>query len=106
MTSARAARPASSQAPEGLAETRLSLLIQFQVPMWRQICDGIDQQSGFTSHDPAIAREKQQCLDSEQIVRDELLNKWSSFMPVDKGHCVNESNTGGEASYTERLTCL
>ncbi len=71
-----------------------------------QVCDGIAQQGGVTFHDPAIAQEKKNCLDSEQATRDELVKQWSNFTPADKTSCVNESKMGGESSYTELLTCL
>ena len=71
-----------------------------------QVCEGIAQQGGVTFHDPAIAQEKKNCLDSEQATRDELVKQWSSFAPADKTSCVNESRMGGESSYTELLTCL
>jgi hypothetical protein len=71
-----------------------------------QVCEGIAKQGGVTFHDPAIAQEKKNCLDSEQAIRDEIVKQWPSFSPVDKTHCVNESVMGGESSYTELLTCL
>lgn len=71
-----------------------------------EVCEGIAKQGGVTFHDPAIAQEKKNCLDSEQSIRDELVKQWPSFSPADKTHCVNESVMGGESSYTELLTCL
>ena len=71
-----------------------------------QVCEGIAKQGGVTFHDPAIAQEKKNCLDSEQAIRDELVKQWPSFSPADKTHCVNELVMGGESSYTELLTCL
>ena len=60
----------------------------------------------MTFHDPAIAQEKKNCLESEQATRDELVKQWSSFNAADKISCVNELRMGGESSYTELLTCL
>src|SRR5580704_3838807 len=71
-----------------------------------QVCQGIAQQGGVTFHDPQIAQEKKDCLDSEQAIRNELVKQWPSFSPVDKTACTNESRMGGESSYTELLTCL
>jgi hypothetical protein len=71
-----------------------------------QVCQGIAQQGGVTFHDPAIAQEKKDCLDSEQSTRDELAKQWSTFSAADKTACTNESRMGGESSYTELLTCL
>jgi hypothetical protein len=71
-----------------------------------QVCQGIAQQGGVTFHDPQIAQEKKDCLDSEQAIRDELVQKWPSFNATDKIACTNESRMGGDSSYTELLTCL
>jgi hypothetical protein len=71
-----------------------------------QVCEGIAKQGGVTFHDPAIAQEKKNCLDSEKTTRDELVKLWPSFSGADKISCVNESRMGGESSYTELLTCL
>jgi len=71
-----------------------------------QVCDGIAKQGGVTFHDPAIAQEKKNCLESEEVIRQQLVKQWSSFAPADKVSCVNESRMGGESSYTELLTCL
>jgi len=71
-----------------------------------QVCEGIAQQGGVTFHDPQIAQEKKDCLDSEKQIRADLVKQWSSFSPADKTACTNESEMGGESSYTELLTCL
>jgi len=71
-----------------------------------QVCEGIAKQGGVTFHDPAIAQEKKNCLESEQAIRDELVKQWSSFTAADKTSCANESKMGGESSYTELLACL
>jgi hypothetical protein len=71
-----------------------------------EVCDGIAKQGGVTFHDPAIAQEKKNCLESEAAIRNELVKQWSNFSAADKTHCVNESIMGGESSYTELLTCL
>jgi len=71
-----------------------------------QVCEGIAQQGGVTFHDPQIAREKKNCIESEQSIRAELTKQWSTFSAADRTHCVNESVMGGESSYTELLTCL
>jgi len=71
-----------------------------------QTCEGIAQQGGVTFHDPAIAQEKKECLDSEQAIRDQLSKQWSTFSAADRSACVRESTMGGDSSYTELLTCL
>ena len=71
-----------------------------------QVCEGIAKQGGVTFHDPAVAKEKQNCLDSEHATRAELAKKWSEFTAADRTSCVNEARMGGDSSYTELLTCL
>ena len=46
-----------------------------------QVCAGIAKQGGVTFHDPAVAKEKQNCLESERATRDELAKKWSRIHP-------------------------
>jgi hypothetical protein len=70
------------------------------------VCDGIAKQGGVTFHDPKITQEKKNCLDTEATVRSELVKQWAKFDRADRTSCVNESEMGGESSYTELLTCL
>ena len=71
------------------------------------VCQGIAVQGGSSFHDyTAIAKEKQDCLQTEKEVRDQLVQRWSSFTPTDKNACINEAEMGGDSSYTELLTCL
>jgi hypothetical protein len=71
-----------------------------------QVCQGIAVQGGSSFHDPSIPKQKQDCLDSEREVRQQLVKQWGSFSAADKRDCVNESTMGGDSSYTELLTCL
>jgi hypothetical protein len=48
----------------------------------------------------------QQCVQSEQVVRDEIKKEWPTFTTSDKTDCVALAKTGGESSYTELLTCM
>jgi hypothetical protein len=70
------------------------------------ICKGIAEQGGVTFSDPRIAQEKKNCIGREQVVREQVAKQWSSFLPADRTHCVNETMMGGQSSYTELLTCL
>ena len=45
-------------------------------------------------------------MQSEQAVREQIKKEWSTFSASDKSHCVALAKTGGEASYTELLTCM
>jgi hypothetical protein len=90
------------------AQLTMPIAIADSVPVLNveQVCAGIAQQGGVTFHDPAIAKEKKNCLDSEREVRNEIAKQWSTFSAADRTSCVNESKMGGESSYTELLTCL
>jgi hypothetical protein len=45
-------------------------------------------------------------VQSEQEVREQIKKEWSTFSASDKSHCVALAKTGGEASYTELITCM
>ena len=73
----------------------------------RPVCRGIASQSA----DPGVGQRNQtetfqQCMESEQTVREQLKQEWSAFSAADKRHCVTLATTGGELSNTELLTCL
>jgi|SRR5689334_13493957 hypothetical protein len=68
------------------------------------VCRGIASQSEL---EVGLQRTNfEQCLQSEQAVRDEVKKEWSTFSTADKTHCVALAKTGGESSYTELLTCM
>jgi hypothetical protein len=69
------------------------------------VCRGIASQSG-DSLEAGLASTSEQCVQSEQVVREQLKKEWSTFSAADKKHCVTLSKIGGESSYTELLTCL
>jgi hypothetical protein len=48
----------------------------------------------------------EQCVQTEQAVREQVKKEWSTFSTADKSHCVALANTGGESSYTELITCM
>jgi hypothetical protein len=68
------------------------------------VCRGIASQGELEAGLQQVSF--QQCLQSEQAVRDELKKQWSTFSTADKSHCVALAKTGGESSYTELLTCM
>ena len=70
------------------------------------VCKGIAEQGGVTFRDPSVAQEKKNCIEREEVVREQVAKQWSSFLPADRTHCVNETMMGGQSSYTELLTCL
>jgi chromosome segregation ATPase len=72
----------------------------------RPVCRGIASQSSSNPADVGIKTTFEQCVQSEQEVREELKKEWSTFSAADKQHCVSLAKTGGESSNTELLTCL
>jgi DNA repair exonuclease SbcCD ATPase subunit len=70
----------------------------------RPVCRGIASQSGLEAGLQRTSFE--QCVQSEQTVREQLKKEWSTFTTADKSHCVTLAKTGGESSYTELITCL
>src|SRR6516165_11733136 len=71
----------------------------------RPVC-GIASQSSSNPADVGIKTTFEQCVQSEQQVREELKKEWSTFSAADKQHCVSLAKTGGESTNTELLTCL
>src|SRR6516225_8769297 len=70
----------------------------------RPVCRGIASQSEL---EVGLQQTNfEQCLQSEQAVREELKKGWSTFSTADKTHCVALAKTGGESSYTELITCM
>jgi len=69
------------------------------------VCRGIASQSG-ESLEAGLRSTSDQCVQSEQQVREQLKKEWSTFSAADKRHCITLSKIGGESSYTELLTCL
>jgi hypothetical protein len=72
----------------------------------RQVCRGIASQSADPLAIGLMKNNLEECVKSEQGVREQIKEKWSTFSAGDKQHCVTLAKTGGESSYTELLTCL
>jgi hypothetical protein len=45
-------------------------------------------------------------MKSEQTDREAMIKEWSTFSADDKSHCITETTMGGEASYTDLVTCM
>jgi hypothetical protein len=70
----------------------------------RPVCRGIASQSELEA---GLQRTNfEQCVQSEQAVREQLKKEWPNFSAADKQHCVSLARTGGESSYTELITCM
>lgn len=72
----------------------------------RPVCRGIASQSASNPADVGIKTTFEQCIQSEQAVREQLKQAWPTFSAADKQHCISLATTGGESSNTELLTCL
>jgi hypothetical protein len=89
-----------------LASTILAMADDVPVLNVKPVCRGIADQSAEPSERGGPDLAFDQCVQSEQSVRQELAKQWSSFGASDKMHCTKEATMGGEASYTDLLTCL
>jgi hypothetical protein len=72
----------------------------------KPVCHGIAAQGMDPSETGGPDLAMSQCVASEQEVRGQLVKAWSGFASADKQHCTNEATMGGEASYTDLITCL
>jgi hypothetical protein len=72
----------------------------------KPVCRGIALQGSDPSERGGPDLSFNNCIDSEEQVRNELTKAWSTFAPADKGHCVRETTMGGLSSYTDLITCL
>jgi hypothetical protein len=70
----------------------------------KPVCHGIAMQGELEAGLQQTSFE--QCVQSEQAVRNEIKKNWSTFTTPDKTSCVSLARTGGEPSYTELLTCM
>jgi hypothetical protein len=77
---------------------------QYPVLDVNPVCHGIADQSDLEAG--LRATNFDQCVQTEQATRQELIKEWSNFTSDDKAHCVAETTMGGESSYTELVTCL
>jgi chromosome segregation ATPase len=71
----------------------------------RPVCRGIASQAAEPLA-KGLPSSFDECVKSEQEVREQLRKQWSAFSAADKQHCVTLAKTGGESSYTELITCL
>jgi len=55
----------------------------------RPVCCGIASQSSSNPADVGIKTTFEQCVQSEQQVREGLKKEWSTFSAADKQHCVS-----------------
>ena len=62
----------------------------------RPVCRGIAQQGGATGREADTSSEIDNCIKSEQAMRDQIVKDWSTFSAPDRTSCVTESKMGGE----------
>lgn len=91
-----------------LLMTAISAARSAEVPLLnvQQVCRGIAQQAMDPSETGGPDLAMSQCVSSEREVRGELVKAWSTFVLADKQHCTREATVGGDASYTDLITCL
>ena len=71
-----------------------------------QVCRGIAQHATAPGERGGPDLSLEQCISSEQEIRQRLARQWSTFAPADRTECIGEATAGGESSYTDLLTCL
>ena len=69
------------------------------------VCHGIAQQAANPSEKGGPDLAFSQCVQSEQAMRQKLVNEWSTFSPSEKSNCIGAQG-GGLASYTDLVSCL
>ncbi len=69
------------------------------------VCHGIAQQAANPTEKGGPDLAFSQCVQSEQAMRQKLVNEWSTFLPAEKSNCIGEQMTG-MASYTDLVSCL
>ena len=69
------------------------------------VCRGIAQQAANPSEKGGPDLAFSQCVQSEQAMRQKLVNEWSTFSPSEKSNCIGAQG-GGLASYTDLVRCL
>jgi hypothetical protein len=56
--------------------------------------------------DIGIKQDMKVCLDDEHAARDQMAKEWGQFTGADRSSCLRLTDTGGNPTYTELLTCL
>jgi hypothetical protein len=69
------------------------------------VCHGIAQQAANPSEKGGPDLAFSQCVQSEQAMRQKLVNEWSTFLPTEKTNCIGVQMSG-MASYTDLVSCL
>lgn len=69
------------------------------------VCRGIASQAATPAEKGGPDLAYKQCIDSEQDMRQRLVQEWPSFQPSDRRACVGDQ-MGGQPSYTDLVTCL
>jgi hypothetical protein len=69
------------------------------------VCRGIAQQAANPSEKGGSDLAFSQCVQSEQAMRQKLVNEWPTFSPSEKSNCIGAQG-GGLASYTDLVSCL
>jgi hypothetical protein len=58
------------------------------------VCHGIAQQAANPSEKGGPDLAFSQCVQSEQAMRQKLVNEWSTFLPTEKSNCIGAEAAG------------
>jgi hypothetical protein len=70
------------------------------------VCKGIAEQASDPSERGGPDLRVDQCIKSEETIRDRLTHQWSTFAVRDRESCVQDTLGGGLPSYTDLISCL
>jgi hypothetical protein len=85
-----------------------SIVLSDQIPSLdlQPVCRGIAQEASDPWERGGPDLKFNQCIKSEQLIRDNLAQQWSTFASSDREKCVQDTVGGGLPSYPDLLTCL
>jgi hypothetical protein len=85
-----------------------SIVLSDEIPNLdlQPVCKGIAQLASDPGERGGPDLKFNQCIKSEQLIRDNLAQQWSTFASSDREKCVQDTMGGGLPSYSDLLTCL
>jgi hypothetical protein len=85
-----------------------SIVLSDEIPSLdlQPVCRGIAQLASDPGERGGPDLKFNQCIKSEQLIRDNLAQQWSTFASSDRVKCVQDTVGGGLPSYSDLLTCL
>jgi hypothetical protein len=85
-----------------------SFVLSDEIPNFdlQPICRGIAEMASDPGERGGPDLKFNQCIKSEQTIRENLAQQWSTFARSDREECVQDTMGGGLPSYSDLLTCL